>query len=219
VLNNVINLKEAKKTSRKNKPRKPAKPQPNESPHYVIDDDGFVVKVANENILCVHTGGPDGAGWGRAIGRPSSSANVASATVDSLNSISVGIEHMHELISKHDSERGDTRFSEAMLISSADVVDGRAHKDAADSKEQDFAITQLQSALVDIGFFMPGVDGIWSHTESAFKAFVFRCFAGPDRTARLKKVRDKNGLVLANLDAVSALFAVRDACAGGKCSP
>ncbi|NUP05232.1 MAG: hypothetical protein HOW73_04130 [Polyangiaceae bacterium] len=263
---------------------------PPESPHYIIDDDGFIIKVANEDMLCTHAGGPGGAAWGRVIGRPSSSTAKPGKTVPSFNAFAVGIEHMHELISDDDALRGATAFSDQQMTSSAALIariqptfvvshfmvaigannqvgthkpacigvgykwsmveggrtfpakfthtftssadkqveaylkkhtqlDGTKHKDKTDKQNLEDSIKTTQQALSTIGFMMASIDGRFDSTESALKAFAFRCFGGSDRAKSRKSVVDSDGNVIANEKLISALFAVRDACAGGQCAP
>lgn len=68
------------------------------SAHYVIDTDGFIVKMANEEIRCVHASGDRGSAWLDLISRNAAAKRAGlapRATIRAFNNITVGIEHVH----------------------------------------------------------------------------------------------------------------------------
>ena len=89
------------------------------SPHYIIDDDGFIVKVANEDVLMTHgAGAAGGAAWGKVLARGKSKLKPKS-TVPSINALAVGIEHLHEKLSEKDAQAGLTTYTDNQMLSSA----------------------------------------------------------------------------------------------------
>ena len=71
------------------------------SAHYIVDRDGFVVKMANENIQAVHAGGGGATGGGAWFDlRSQPHGPQLPATIAAFNNISVGIEHVHRFRKK-----------------------------------------------------------------------------------------------------------------------
>ncbi|MEZ4302320.1 MAG: N-acetylmuramoyl-L-alanine amidase, partial [Polyangiaceae bacterium] len=61
--------------------------------HYIVDRNGFIVKMANEEIRVPHCGGKGGASWFDLLSEKHGSH---AQTIKELNNLSIGVEHVHD---------------------------------------------------------------------------------------------------------------------------
>ncbi|MCA9621808.1 MAG: N-acetylmuramoyl-L-alanine amidase [Myxococcales bacterium] len=148
--------------------------------HYIVDRDGFVVKMANENIHAQHSGGggPNGgAAWfdirsqGHGPGQP--------ATISAFNNISTGVEHVHA-VRPPGHDRDPTHFEVAQMQASRHLV-GLLVGTFGVSRHNVLADSQTAIGSHEIGrkIGCPGNGFDWARLEAAGLATVSRAFRPP----------------------------------------
>jgi N-acetyl-anhydromuramyl-L-alanine amidase AmpD len=150
------------------------------SAHYIVDRDGFVVKMANENIHALHAGGggPNG-GTAWFDLRSRSHGTALPATVGAYNNISVGVEHVHPFRKPRDA-REPTTFEIAQMQASRHLV-GRIANAFGTSRHN--VLGDGQTAIADhrlgrkVG--CPGSGYDWFRLEDAGLATSTRQFRPP----------------------------------------
>ncbi len=87
--------------------------------HYLIDTDGFVVKMAAEGINTNHAGGVDGDHWDVFTSRISTNKKPL-RNIASFNSISVGIEHVRSR--PRNAKLGRTKIPKEQIVASHALI-------------------------------------------------------------------------------------------------
>lgn len=123
--------------------------------HYVVDVDGFVVKLANEDIAAVHAGGVLGDAWRDLVSRTKSSQTKAHQplkTIGAFSNITVGIEHVHGVLTNPFSQMPNDVPNPHPTSFPSEQMDGSVN-----------LIRQFRSAL----FQGRGTDSIVTHNQIA----------------------------------------------------
>lgn len=133
--------------------------------HYIVDRNGFVVKMANDDVQCTHAGGEMGAAWKTFIARGQTNTLSPADTVASINALTVGIEHVHEASSGQEQKMGLSAFTDAQMDGSVELLKslGAASKEIFTHN----MVGLLKSNQLGYKLACAGTGYVWSKLEAA----------------------------------------------------